>query len=318
MPEWKCPSCGAVAEVGEKDLVTVCRYCKTCFTTEGAIEKEHYLIPTYYSSNRAVENLLLWVKKQIGAEEDLPLHIELAHVTLDFYPFWHVNIDAETKFTGVGEDAFYSSPEGFNQYRGISYTSKPESGTLDRSFSLTYPASPKIPIEVVDYQFPTRSKRYFSESYAQEYGGEIHNGELTRDMIEERAKRDALNYMTAHLRKEIFEVTSRTDDISVSSVYYLHAPIWSIRYRFNKKNYGAFVDASTGRVVHATYPISIEYRAINGTLAAAHLTVALATGLFVSSFAPFAGLALLAGIGGAGVVFLFRSLQFGAGKEAAK
>lgn len=318
MPDWKCPNCGAVVKVGDEDLVTVCAYCRTCFTAEGKIEKEHYLIPMYYASNSAVDSLLLWIKKQIGAEEDLPLHIEISHTSLDFYPFWHVNSDIKTVFAGIGEDANYNFPVGFNQYRSISFTSKPESGTLDRSFSLTYPASSKIPVQIVDYEFPTRSKKYFSESYAKEYGGEIYNGELTHSVVEERAKKDALNYMTEHLRKEIFQITSRTDEITVSSIYYLHVPIWHIQYKFNKKNYEAFVDASTGRVIHATYPISIEYRTINGTLATAHIIAAIAAGLFVAQLNPFAGLALLTGLGGAGAVFLVRAVQFGRGREAAK
>jgi len=318
MAQWKCPSCGGVDEVGGQDLVTVCKYCKTCYTVEGKIEKEHYLIQMYYPSNRAVENLLLWVKKQIGAEEDLPLHIEITHISLDFYPFWHVNINAKTVFSGVGEDANYSMPVGFNQYRIINRTSKPENGAIDHFFSLTYPASSKIPIQIMGYEFPTRSKKYFSESYTKDYGGDIYNGEITRTTVEERAKKDALNHMTDLVNKEIFNVTSRTDDVSISSVYYLHVPIWHIQYKFNKKEYSAFIDASTGRVVQATYPISIEYRAINGTLAAAHITLALAAGILTIGFAPYAGSAILTGLGAAGAVFLFRTIQFGSGKEAAK
>jgi hypothetical protein len=189
---------------------------------------------------------------------------------------------------------------------------------MDRSFSLTYPASSQIPVEILGYQFPTRSKKYFSGFYAKEYGGEIYNGELDQAMVEERAKRDILNHMSEHLRREVFEVTSRSDEVSISSIYYLHAPIWHIQYKFNKKGYEAFVDASTGRVVHATYPISIAYRAINGTLAAAHFIAALLIGLSVFTFTPLPGVTLLAGLGGAGAVFLFRSLQFGVGKEPSK
>jgi len=318
MTQWRCPSCGNEVKVGAEDLVTVCEYCRTCFTVEGRIIKEHYLIPMYHNSSRAVENLLLWVKKQIGAEEDLPLHFEISRITLDFYPFWHANVVGHTKFEGIGEDADYSWPVEFNTYRSIIRTSKIESGEIERSFSLTYPASKDIPIQILDYEFPVRGRKYFSEAYVREYGGRIHNGNLLQQDVEGRAKHDTLKYLTEHLRKEVFEIKSRSDEIHVSSVFYLHAPIYHVNYSFNKKGYEAFIDASTGRILYATYPISIAYRAISGSIGAAHLLGAVLGGMFISSLSLLAAASLSTGLFAAGVVFLIRAAQFGRGREAAK
>ena len=318
MPEWKCPTCGNVTTVGEQDLVTVCPYCRTCYTVDSAIIRDHYLVPMYYSSSQSIENLLLWIKKQIGAEEDLPLHLEVVSASLDYYPFWHVNLSGETSFSGVGQDATYSSPVGPNTYRYIHGNSKPESGMIDRGFSLTYPASAAIPVKLLNYEFPTRGRKYFSEAYTKEYGGRVHNGSLTQKMVEERAHLDATLILGELVGREIFQVNSRQDKIDLLSMLYLHIPIWRILYKYRSKKYDAFVDASTGRIINATYPVSIEYRTLAGTLAVAHAVAGFVAGGLLSTISALAAIGAVIGFVAVAGVFAIKALRFGRGKEKAK
>lgn len=285
---------------------------------EGAIVKEHYLVPMHYSSSQAIENLLLWIKKQIGADEEVPLQLEVSSLSLDFYPFWHAIVLAETSFSGVGEDATYGSPEGFNTYRSIHRTSKQESGKIDRGLGLTYPASTEIPKQVLNYEFPAKGRKYFSEAYTKEHGGKIHNGVLTQPMVEEIAKTDAAKTIGTLISKEVFQVTSRQDNINILSMFYLHVPLWSINYKHGGKNFQAYVDASTGRVVHATYPISIKHRTFTGTLALAHGAVGLVLFLLLGEAFPLVGLGALGGFVACAVVFAFRAFRLGRGREAAE
>lgn len=307
-----------MTEVGEQDLVTVCPYCRTCYTVDGAIIKDHYLVPAYYSSSEAIENLVLWVKKQIGAEEDLPLHLEVVSTTLDYYPFWHVVLQAETKFSGVGQDATYSSPADFNAYRNIHFVSKPEEGSLDRGFSLTYPASATIPKELVKYEFPTRSRKYFSEAYVKEYGGKLHNGVITQKMAEEYAQNDVKRMLGELIAKEIYQVSSREDKIDLLSIFYLHVPIWHINYKYQNRSYEAYVDASTGRVIYATYPISIEHRTIWGTAAGANVVCGFLIGGLLSTYSPIAAATTFLGFLVVWGVFAVRAFRFGRGREEAE
>lgn len=317
MPSWKCPTCGYVAEVGHQDQVTVCSYCRTCFTVEGGIIRDHFLVPMYYSSSQALESLLLWIKKQVGADEGLPLHLEVTDAALDYYPFWHVNLFAQTTFSGTGEDATYGAPIGLNTYRAIHRTSKPESGSIDRGFSLTYPASANIPSQLLSYSFPTKSRKYFSEVYAKEHGGRVHNGLLTQAAVEERARVDATDLLAGLVSREIFQVTERKDELRVEGVYYLHVPIWRLQYKYRGKPFLAYVDASTGRVVHATYPVSLEHRASYGVFALAHVGAGLVAAVILGRLNPL--LAVGPAIGffvGAGI-FAVRALWRGRAREAA-
>ncbi|MBI2184970.1 MAG: hypothetical protein HYU39_08445 [Thaumarchaeota archaeon] len=318
MRQAKCPTCGNVAEVGDQDVVTVCPYCKTCHTVDGAIVKEHYLVSAYYQSNEAIESLVLWVKKQIGAEEDLPLHLEIVSVSLDYYPFWHAELKAETKFSGIGQDATYSGPAGGGAYRSISFTSKPDAGFIDRGLSLTYPASPTLPSALLDYQFPTRSRKYFSEAYAKEYGGKIHNGVLDQKTVERQAKEEAARILGEFIAREIYEVSSREDKIELLSIFYLHAPIWYIQYKYRNKSFEAYVDASTGRVITATYPVSIEYRTIHGALSAANALAGFGLSVVLGRFSVLAMVGTLIGFMTMSGVLAARALAFGKAREEAE
>ena len=317
MRQARCPTCGNPAELGDQDIVTVCPYCRTCYTVEGATIRENYLIPAYYSSSQAIENLVLWIKKQIGAQEDLPLHLEIASTALDYYPFWHAEVKADSRFTGVGQDATYGGAIGANTYRNLSIVHKEESGSLDRGLTLTYPASPEIPVELLNYPFPTRSRKYFSEAYAKGSGGQIHNGILSQAAAEEKAKADTARILGELISRELVKVENREDKVELLSLFYLHVPIWRLQYKYRASAYRAFVDASTGRIIHATYPISIEHRTLHGSIAIAHIIagVIIAGLLFnVNGVAALGGLVAFFAVAGA---FAARALTRGRAREEA-
>ncbi len=316
MTQINCPSCGAPSEAGPEDLLLVCDHCKTCFTTAGATVKEHYLLPAHYVSSDAVERLILWIKKQVGAEEDLPLHLQIDSTQLGYYPFWHIEIQASTAYAGLGMEARYFDSDGANEFKGIQEYTQPKQGSIERHFPLTFPASKQIPAQLLNYSFPTQSKKYFSQSYAKDYGGQIYPGNADEVTITNMAKQEAQNQLTSLILTNVREVTSRNDSIDVTSVYYLHAPVWSVRYRFQSKAYQALVDATTGRVIQATYPVSLEYRAQTGAIAAGHFVVGAALLLLFLGVFPSFALTLGGGLLAFGAVFLFRALSLGRGKEA--
>ncbi len=184
--------------------------------------------------------------------------MQIDSTQLGYYPFWHLEIQASTTYAGLGTEARYFDSDGSNEFKGIQEYTQPKQGSIERHFPLTYPASKQIPSQLLSYSFPTQSKKYFSESYAKEYGGEIFAGNSDEVTITNTAKQEAQNRLTSLILTNVREITSRSDAITVTSVYYLHAPVWLVRYRFQAKAYQALVDATTGRVIQATYPVSLE------------------------------------------------------------
>ncbi len=242
--------------------------------------------------------------------------MQIDSTLLGYYPFWHVELQASSSYTGLGVEARYYDPDGANEFKGVQEFLQPKQGSIDRHFPLTYPASKQIPTQLLGYSFPTQSKKYFSQSYAREYGGQILPGNADEQTITDWAKQESQNRLTELVLREVREVTTRNDKIDVTSVYYLHAPVWLIRYRFESKSYQALVDASTGRVIQATYPVSLEYRAQTGALAAGHFAAgALFLLLFLRELPGF-GLTVGVGLLAFGGVLSFRALSRGRGKEA--
>ncbi len=314
----QCPNCGASLEMGPEDRISVCQNCNTCISNNRTVVKEHYLLPAHYSASDALERLILWLKKQTGTDEELPVNIQIQSSNLSFFPFWNVQVTAATTYAGIGSDAQYSSPDGFNEFKHIQKTQKAENGSFDRIFSLTYPAAPEIPTQLLSYEFPTRAKKYFGQSYARQYGGKVLNGRLSQTDAESRARSDAFASMTSVIMREVNQITSRNDKVDISSFYYLHVPVWDITYQFGKKSYRAFVDASTGRIVFATYPVSLEYRAQMGVASIGHFAVGGLVLLAAVRFLYMPLLPLAIGLGSVGMALGVATFWRGRAREASK
>ena len=316
MTQFQCPNCGAPLDLGPEDRVAVCKNCNTCVTNDKTIIREHYLLPAHYNASEALERLILWLKKQTGMDEELPVNIQIVSSSLSFFPFWNIQLKAATSYSGIGPDATYYGPDGFNEFKHIQKTQKAESGSFDRIFSFTYPTAPAVPSQLLSYEFPTRAKKYFGQSYAKEYGGRVLNGRMSQQDAEAQARADALAAMTSLIMREVEQITNREDRIEVSSSYYAHVPVWDITYKFGRKEYRAFVDASTGRVVHATYPVSLEYRLRVGTASIGHIAAATLLGLTSASSlsAPLFPLAI--GLGSVGFALALAAVEQGRARES--
>jgi hypothetical protein len=111
--------------------------------------------------------------------------------------------------------------------------------------------------------------------------------------------------------REVDRVDTRKDALNLVESYYIYVPIWTFGYSFKGKGYDAFVDASTGRVIFATYPPSIKERAsYMGVALLSIVAGGIVAGLLYLEGAPMAYLVPLPlGLVGAGVAYAYRSLQ---------
>jgi len=314
MTTYACPVCGKQVDVAEGVKAVHCPYCNTDFLTlEG---EERYIMPSYYDSSSCFETFMLWAKKQGGYDESTPIQLHMDTATLHFYPFWVISLEGSTTFTGLGEDAEYSWPDG-GAYRQMRTFLRPEQGTFDRRFEFLYPAAKDFPQELKGYQIAGRARKYFSPQLVADAGGTLHGGVLSRQQAEQMANDAAKEQFSFLIGREVERVDTRKDALNLVESYYIYVPIWIFGYGFRGKPYKAFVDASTGRVVFATYPPDMRERATFFGVALAHVVIGgLLAAFLLLRGQPLSYLAPLPlGLTGAGVAYAYRSLQPSRGGE---
>jgi DNA-directed RNA polymerase subunit RPC12/RpoP len=311
---YACPVCGKPTDVAEGEKGVHCPYCNTDFLTmEG---EERYAMPAYYNSSSCFETLMLWAKKQGGYDESTPIRLHMDRATLHFHPFWVISLEGTTTFTGLGEDAEYSWPEG-GAFRQLKTLLRPEQGTFDRRFEFLFPASKDFPQELTSYQIPGRARKYFSTGVVTAAGGILHGGVVNRAQAEEIANDSAKQQFSLLIDREVQRVDARKDSLTIVESYYIYVPIWAFGYSFKGKAFVAFVDASTGRVLYATYPPDIRERASFMGIALAHIGLGGAAAAFLmAQAAPLPYLVPFpVGVAGAGLAYAYRSLQPSRGGE---
>jgi len=301
-----CPECGASYDVDEKEVVVKCEHCSTVFKT--LADQKRYLLPMYYDSSAAIENYLLWVKKQLGYDEALPLHLELKKAELHFFPFWAVTLRANTSFDGTGEDAEYRWPDS-GGYRGVDTVYKDEQGSFERFLELSIPASKEIPSVCEDYKVSAKACKFYSSSYVKEVGGLLHGATVDAEKAVKTAKDVATAQLTVLISEEVVEVKSRKDDIKIEQALFLYVPVWRIVYKFRGKEYLAMIDAASSRTIYATYPPDIPEKAGYAGLGVAHAAAGVLSAILLSHYSIVAPIASFVGFMVVAAMYFSRSLR---------
>ncbi|MEM1534693.1 MAG: hypothetical protein QW059_01720 [Nitrososphaerota archaeon] len=302
---YQCPNCGAPYKVREGDVAIKCSYCNTVFRTFE--DEKRFIIPVYYDSSRAIENFLLWVKKQTGYEESLPFNINLLEVKLHFYPFWVVSLNARTTFTGVGEYAEFSNPDS-GGYRNIRVMTREESGSFERFFELVLPASKDIPSEgeVVGV---SRMRKFFSHEYVEQQGGVLHGATITREDAKSMAEQIAAAELSRLIMREVVTVNTRNDQIQIKEIALVYIPLWHVSYEFRGEKYRAFIDASSSRIIYASYPPDIAEKTAYLGVAALHVVLGVVSAFLFWGFGWLPVVTVFIGFITAAVVYAWRGLS---------
>lgn len=301
---YRCPNCGASYEVREGDAAIRCGYCGATFRTFE--EERRYVLPVHYDSSRAIENFLLWAEKQHLYDESLPREMVLRDVSLHFYPFWVATVRASTTFTGLGEDAEYSGPEG-KGFRSVTTFLREESGSFERLIEFAVPASGEIPQEG-EMVAVSRSRLYFSHEYVRKHGGVLHGATVSREQARRAAEEAAAAELTRLISKEVVEVRTRSDEISVGELSLVYVPVWDVSYEFRGKKYRALIDASSSRVIFATYPSEVAERTAYLGVSALHLVAGTILAAIIWGTSWLAAVTVLAGMGAASAYYVKAAL----------
>ena len=123
-----------------------------------------------------------------------------------------------------------------------------------------------------------------------------------------------LNRQAGEMRKEVISITKRNDNIEEQDVFYIHFPVYEYKFSYNNKKYEAFIDGSSGRVIHIDVPISTKFRLTTILTGISHAVIGI--GLFIAGISvpaiTFFGVTAGLGIFGTGIVFLAMNFRKGA------
>jgi len=279
MPKITCPNCAADLDVPDAPIHT-CDFCGTAIQVstmvavgatpapgekEQFIIKNHFIIKCQYDQAQ-VKNLLVdWVKKIPGAPQDFEEAANISQNDLIFYPMWVGEYAATSDYVGIDDWPQFSHPAvdrpGWYEY--VSYYKKEESGHIIREYQKPLMAMDtlKFPKYLRDYIVTTTGKVYFDIQHVKKLGGSILDSIYQMDEAKANLRQQVLDSQSAEMHKEIVQITNRTDNIQEKGVFYIHFPLYEIKFEYRGKIHDALVDGSNGRIIHVKVPVSLEFRA---------------------------------------------------------
>ena len=336
MVEIVCPNCSADLDIAIAPVHT-CEFCGTAIqvsniagpdgvsitgeelsedTKNTLILKEHYMVRCHYDASEARSIMQDWIKKIPGTPQDFENVTHITKQELKFYPIWVGEFTAESDYEGIDNwpQFFRPAHDRAGWFENISFHQNEESGHILREYQIPLLAMKPIPKYIRNYVVPTTGKEYFDITHVNELGATVIDSIYSADQVKRTMRLNVLNRQMLEMKKEVIQVTERHDDMDERDIYYIQFPVYEIEFTYNNKKFQAFIDGSTGRVIHIDVPISRKFKLLSliGGIGQIILGVGLGIlGLTVQSLI-FAGAS--AGIGL--IVFGSLLLKLGAKKGA--
>ena len=299
-----CPNCAADLDISPAPIHT-CDFCGTAIQvsnmvgpdgqnitgeaiTEEAqntfILKDHYVIRCNYESHEVQAIMEDWITKVPGAPQDFETTATITQNELKFYPLWVGEYKADSNYTGSDNWPNFSHPahDRAGWFEHVSYYQQEEQGNVKREYQIPLLAfnENRIPKYLRNYRVPTTGKEYFDINHVKSVRGEVVDSAFTFEEAKNKMFQTVLNRQAGEMHKEVVNIIQRNDDVQENGVYYIHFPVYEIKFTYKKKQYEAFVDGSTGRIINIDVPLSTTFRAL--TIAAGTGHIAIGLGLFIS------------------------------------
>ncbi|MFB0561356.1 MAG: zinc ribbon domain-containing protein [Candidatus Lokiarchaeia archaeon] len=315
--EISCPNCGANLKVRRDAVIHTCDYCGTAIQVSKMIAKpeaskkekekefvikDHYIVRCNYPPGQAKNLLVAWISKVPGTPSDFELDVNIHSQKLKFYPLWVGEYAADSQYTGLDNWPEFHSPayDKTGWFEHVSYYKKEENGRVVREYQIPLPGLKleKIPEYLREYFVTTTGKEYFDIKHVKNFSGEIIDSTIKFDEAKNQMKQKVLEFQEKEIHKEVKTINTRNDNIDERAVFYIHFPVYEIKYTYKGKDYKALIDGSNGRIIHVETPITTGFRAKTITLGAIHVAIGIILLLFYGLF-PFFAIA-----GGIGIIII--------------
>ncbi|MBN2156915.1 MAG: hypothetical protein JW776_12805 [Candidatus Lokiarchaeota archaeon] len=285
MVEIVCPNCAANLDVPITPIHT-CEFCGTAIqvslmvgpdgtsitgeelpeeTKKNFIFNDHYIVRSNYTASEAQSIMEDWVKKIPGAPQDFENTATITKRVLKFYPIWVGEYNASSDYRGIDNWPNFHRP-AFDRpgwFEAVSYYQREESGNVLREYQIPLLGLKSTPNYLKNYVVPTTGKEYFDITHVKELGGEIIDSNYSSEEAKRTMRLAVMNRQMSEMRKEVHTITDRDDRVEERDVFYIQFPVYEIDFTYNKKKYQAFIDGSTGRIIHIDVPISRKFKLIS-------------------------------------------------------
>jgi hypothetical protein len=290
-----CPNCAADLEIPQNAPIHTCEFCGTAIQVSNmvgpngstitgeemteeaknmAIIKEHFIIRCHYNAAEAQTIMEDWIAKIPGSPDDFKTNRFISKCELKFYPIWVGEYKAESTYVGLDDWPQFGRPahDRPGWYEFVSYYKRQENGNVLREyqFPLLALSDKSIPKYLQNYTVTTTGKEYFDISHVKTLGGQVIDSVYTIDQVKNTMHQFALDRQSGEMRKEVVQITNRTDNVEHKATFYIHFPVWEIKFTYEKKEFDAYIDGSNGRIIQIKVPTSAKFHAVTLGAGAAH------------------------------------------------
>lgn len=252
---YACSSCGATLITDEHTSATFCSFCGSPTLIEDRLLNEvrpSGVIPFTVTKEEATAIFKKWTQKGFLTPGLLKKESTVEKLTGMYVPFWIYDYDARTmmvakctKSTSHREGDYQVThthhyvvtrdvEAGYNMIPADA-SEKMEDGVMDKLEPYAYK-------ELVPFEMP-----YLSGFYAEKYN---YQGEELLDRIKARVTQ----YITASAKETIggydtVNIVENNITGKCVDMEYVLMPVWTLFYRWNKKEYMFTINGQTGKVV---------------------------------------------------------------------
>lgn len=277
---YKCDNCGAIVVLSVDEEASICPFCKTThIAKEGSFEsiRPHMVIPFQFGSQKATEFSKKWARSRIFAPRAFKKSIIAENVQGIYEPCFTFDSNTFSTYHGrVGDRRTRTVGSGKNRRTETYIVYRHVSGKFDQFFDdVLVATNENFNQKELKKLSPFRTdcacvyeNKYLSGFMAEGYHKNLDEswGDAKVE-IESRIRSRIISNLHCDVVDYLTVSTLHTD----VKFKYLLIPVYTMVYRFKRKNYLVRVNGSTGRVKGKT-PIS-PLRVVLATILGIGLTV---------------------------------------------
>lgn len=333
-----CANCGAPIDYVEGEAVLTCAHCGTATMLAGFDQivkiESHFVLRPKLDENAAVRAVRDYLSKGFFKAKDLPGRMRLTAASGRVLPYWIVSstgatswrgMKKRTRTTGTGDkkrtEEWWEPVEGRftesytwpvyaredpSEFWGLQMFEPgtkcvfPDWGGFFLNFGMGSAAAPNA--NLLEGRSP------FGLEGITDSGMKIVNGQIIQSRAEEQARARITEKHEQAASSNADRLTDCDTTVTVQGVDLVYLPVWEISYEYGSKTYRALVNASTGGVVAAEYPVGRKAKIV-----VFDVVFGLIGGLLVL-FSQGGGALLWAGIASLGLAAGYTALSILKGK----
>lgn len=235
-----CSHCGAPLPVQPGEILATCNYCgfTSIIETGKAFEFEHSLILNTIQPEAVFVRVRDWMSNSFMAPKDFVKRSSLVEQALTYLPFFVVSGEASTQYKGIFErvaPTVEKEGEITNHYDWL-VLARRESDFPTRAYHLSL--SGKIPFEATKIDKVAK----------------VLNSELESEEAVQQAQNEIQNLHEYLAKEKVDRVVSIKTSMDVKGTYYLHSPVWFVKYLYKNSRYQLIMDGASGDVIKGDVP----------------------------------------------------------------